>query len=308
MNKPELFFFLALFFISCETVVDVDIPEKDPMIVVNAVLSENDTIEVNLSKSIFIKEHPGDIAFINEATLAFFENGNFITNLTNIDENGNYSVQGFYPEAGKSYRIEITSGEMTPVNATTTIPLPVPIINLDTLYQKKFDYGYEYLTLQFKLKFDDPPGEKNYYYLSTLATFVYEDEYEGYTESYQQPLYIDTDDPVLSSNMINYSGEFAFTDDHFDGNSYSVIFNTDAYMFYDTTEVAISLHSISKDLYYYFLSSFEQDRIGDDPFTELIHVNSNIENGLGIFGASSRSCTTIHVLPVAGQWDDFDID
>ncbi|RIH65374.1 DUF4249 domain-containing protein [Mariniphaga sediminis] len=149
--------FLLLY--SCEKVIDVDLNEADPAVVIEGNLSYLEgELEVNISKTgSYFGTQPSEKV---ENAEVFLETATGLR--INIEEKG----QGVYKRKrlqvfpGETYRLTATVGE-TQYTAVSTLYERVQIDSLGYKYYGKnrfFDGGYHIL-----LYFSDPPDQKNYF-------------------------------------------------------------------------------------------------------------------------------------------------
>ena len=293
MGRRNLIY-IVLFFvisISCEKIIDIDIPEKEKKIVINSIISTDSLVKVNVSKSLNILDDK-NVIYLNKATVKLYEDDKFIENLTNIS-NGNFMSKVFYPKMGKNYKIEVSAQNLKTVTAESKIPQKVKITSIDTA--TKDEEGY--FSLEFTLKFDEPENETNYYLLQmkTYQPSDYDFETQTYAKDKLENLYISSDDNMVES-IANFGG-ILFSDKLINGQSYSLKLTVDKYNFYnDTNLVYVYLNSVSKDFYLYLKSYNQHQEAKYDPFAEPVQVYKNIKNGYGIFAGYSSYVDSIEVL------------
>ena len=82
------FLILVVLFFSCETVVDLDVPVHEPVLVVNGILETDSVASVFLSNSLGAFEQ-GEINSIDDASVFLYENGSLVgemfPELENVD-------------------------------------------------------------------------------------------------------------------------------------------------------------------------------------------------------------------------------
>lgn len=151
---------VALGLFSCEKVIEIDLNESDPQIVIEALLKEGTedfSVHISQSTSYFTDASPGgiddaDVRLIDGDGQAF-----------SIPAKGD----GYYEalieaKAGQSYRLEVQIGE-TIYQASTVVPARVDLVELETQFQAENafqDEGY----LLFS-RFQDDIDQLNYYRL-----------------------------------------------------------------------------------------------------------------------------------------------
>ena len=189
----------AVFFIfsSCETVVELDLPEKKPGLVVNCFFNPDSAFSVSISKSQYVLDNAA-IRKINNAVVSIYRESSWLEDLILVSD-GNYkSSSGNKPLAGINYKISVSSEGFSPVDANDKIPAPPQITGMDTgtFFMENQKY------FEMKIKFKDNPSEKNYYQLQ-LYTKNYFQNYDSIgnpvmdTNSYFQPMSFESHDLVF---------------------------------------------------------------------------------------------------------------
>lgn len=121
---------LILISLSCETIIDVDLEEPDPQIVVNSFFSPDSVWQVRVTKSRFILSNRDDFDEVTQANVTIRDSENNI--VEKLLFNG-FSYEGkSKPIVGEEYTISVDDLGKSKVNATSKIPLATPIIRVDT--------------------------------------------------------------------------------------------------------------------------------------------------------------------------------
>ena len=138
----------SFFLVSCdmETVIDLDIPHHESVLVLNGLLETDTNAQIVVSYSVgaFDNAMP---AFINEANALLYKDNNFVdyllpdTNLIDVyymDDNYNtnslpmyYYQSSYVPDKDATYRVEVSCPGYTSVSAETYIPSDVILYNID---------------------------------------------------------------------------------------------------------------------------------------------------------------------------------
>lgn len=287
MKKIIPFLALITVFHSCDVVVDLDIEDHTPVLVLNSLLSPDSIAAVSLSHSLGAFEQ-GSISEVKDATVRLYENDSYLTDAIYVEDDfslGYYQFEGVYPTSGKNYKIEALHNEYESVFSSTTIPELVPInsLTIDSVIEYQDEFIIDY-TASVTFSFEDHPQQENYYMLE----LIYEDEYYSY------PRYFFSNEASFGSSMgvdseYAFAGDVAiFSDNLFNGETKSIEFGYWSYIhMYEGEEVEQSLvklkfSSISKD-YYLYKKSRLASRDSDEFFGgEPIQVYTNIQNGLGV--------------------------
>ncbi|MFV0589761.1 MAG: DUF4249 domain-containing protein [Draconibacterium sp.] len=167
-----------LFFISCEKEVEFKGDELDPLIVVNGIVTEGDTVAVLLTKSKSVFEEEYLYTFVTNAEVNLYVNDVFAETLTpqkaeawdtgELYDTGEYagSVKAV---AGKTYRLEIAVDGFDPISCETTVPKPVEILAWDTTSVGETGYsGFASIT-EFNVEFNDNGQQHNYYRIQSTS-------------------------------------------------------------------------------------------------------------------------------------------
>jgi len=309
---------LSLLFSSCEIIVDLDIPKHEPVLVLNSVIRADSIIVANLSNSVGSFEL-NEIRDITDATVSVFENEVFIGDMAvsfievaedDYDyETGEYiegdSLYAYVlnksPEVGSEYRFEVSHDSYENVQATTKFTNAInfashEVINLDDEYSEVYKLNFT---------FNDMSGD-NYYRLRVLNKNLDVFDFEDI-----KPLYFETSDPsIIASSMSDngdpdevgvFSDDALFDDHLFDGEEKTISLEFyDWYYSGDETNSSfyLEISSISKD-YFDYLHSYQRQSnyYGGELFAgEPVQVFTNVQNGLGILGASNTKSVKL-ILP-----------
>lgn len=167
MKTLKIFFFIfALSFLSCEKVIDLELNEAEPKLVIEA------------SLNIFPDDPSSTQAFVKLTTTApFFDNEvPFVTDavVTVTHKNGTvfpfaYSENGYYisdltPEPNILYTLEVIyQNEVYTASNSLVSSSPIEFV------EQKNDAGFSGEDIELKAFFSDPAGEENYYFFEGLS-------------------------------------------------------------------------------------------------------------------------------------------
>ena len=315
-----IFYVLAfsLLFSACEIVVDLDIPKHEPVLVINSVIHADSVFTAQLSHSVGSFEL-NDIDKVMDATLSVFQNevflGDMLLEFTGMshdyyDYETGQTIEGdslfryalnAMPIVGNSYTYKVSHNSYDDVQATATLPQEVNFISHE-IAKVENDYSDSY---KLNLTFLDQPGTQ-YYRLRVINLNI--DVFDGL---YIEPAYFDTADPSIMSSSVTEGGDpeevgvflhdALFNDALFDGEEKTISLE-----FYDwssggdetSSSFYLELSSISKD-YFDYLHSYQRQSnyFGGELFAgEPVQVFTNVQNGLGILGASNTKSVKL-ILP-----------
>jgi len=247
--------FLSLLFFGCERVIDVDLNEAAPAIVIEGNLSSNPyfgEVKISMTSSYF-DTVPQDK--VSGAKVSVVDNmgGKYIFNETNP---GIYKSVNLKLRPGNTYQLSVEA-QGKKYEASSKLNTAVAIDSMKYYYEDSpfLETGYYINVYLF-----DPPGVKNYYRLK-------------YWKNKQ--LQNTIDDLVI------------FNDRYVDGNSIEVTLFNQPFEFNDTIDV--QLISLDEGAYEY-LKTF-RELVNNNPGSAApANPNTNISNGaLGYFSVWSSS-------------------
>ncbi len=280
---------------SCVKVLNDELKSEKIKLVVNGVLTPDSTLAVNISRTfnIFDDESVQNLPFVDDATVKFYQNGEYLFDLESQDTG--YYVKNFYPQTGKKYFITVSATGYDDVSAETVVPDAVKIEKIDTSSTVYEEFGTKYLNLKADLTYNDPENEDNFYMLTGKYHLT-----NGSDINYEDVL--DLMVPEGEAELFDKSyGALLWTDKFTNGQEVTVHFTY--YQWYlmkaagkDNLNVTFTfyLKSLSKDYYIYLKSlNLYNENFGDDPFMEPVIIHSNVKNGYGIFGAFNTDSIVI---------------
>jgi hypothetical protein len=290
MMKKAFLYTAALFALSltaCETVVDIDLPEHKPALVVNSLFSPEDTFVVNVSHSKGSLDK-GNIDDITNATVEVYKNGSYLLSLDNLGD-GRYTSAIVHPQPGEEYMLKVSAPNYDAVSATSSVPVTVPITSFafeDSAYSNNYG-GY---IGRIDITFNDPPEHGNYYLIQLLQA-----DSAGNLFS----LYIYPANSESSAETGTYFG-ILVNDELINGSTYTVSGLFDNYLLPAgpgpvpaAPPLVARLRSVTKEFYLYHKTVDLQQSNQGNPFSEPVHVYNNIENGFGIFAGSSADTVKV---------------
>ncbi len=320
MTRNQLFaYFFALIVLgSCETVIDVDLPVEPTRLVVNGFINPDSAVTVRISKSKFVLDRAESFTLVEDAQAVLFENGQEITQLNHVGT-GLYTSP-YRPQVGQQYTIQVDADGLESVEASSEIVKTVEIARLtaDSIRRENgsvcsngdcvptFTTAY-----RFQMTFTDFEERDNFYevvsYVVVRDSFpVFDDanpggpiEYEIFTE--RRRAFLISDDPVVSSSEFDFGdggffgSSLLFTDDIFSGRSYTLNFTTEGAFGGKITQLTVMLRTLSVDQYEYLRTLQLQEFNEGDPFSEVVPVYNNIENGFGIFAGYSADSVVVDI-------------
>ncbi|MBK7712603.1 MAG: DUF4249 domain-containing protein [Bacteroidales bacterium] len=264
--------------LSCKKVIDIELPQPDPKIVVNSFFTEDSRIKVHLSKTIGILESiPPDIT---DASVMVRENGVIIDTM--------YLESGYYyshilAERNNNYSLEVIAPGLESIFCEDIIPEKTVLQSYICTDSVLIDE--DGLTInELKLDFQDLSGPSFYEVELETHDVIYNYNMGVWFEKNSDPI-------ITSTGLLDYNPQtLVFTDKMFDGKhcSVKIYFATDPWSDYN---LKISFRSVSESYYKYkekqfaYLFSLHNDIFSG--MSEPINLYSNITGGYGIFAGYS---------------------
>ena len=299
-----------------ETVIDLDIPPHEPVLVLNGLLDTDTNARVVISHSVgaFSNAVP---SFINNANVLLYKGNQFIDSLlpdmTNVvhvhytDDNTDSSLPMYYyktdyiPEKDATYKVEVTHVDYTTISAETYIPndIEVNIINIDTITNEN-KIGLEF-------DFQDDIDQENFYRLKLYTSCEKKEGYRWRGHGIMMandPSFEESDafEGLFSGySFVGY--EVVFNDNLFNGQKKKIFLDVkigkdnDDFEFYQCDTILIEFSTFSDDTYSYYSSLGDHSEKGELGIFggEVIPVYSNVENGLGVL--ISANAQQIYLKP-----------
>ncbi len=180
MRKLYYIVMLSLLVTSCEDVIDVDVPNAPPRLVIDAsinwfkgTLGNEQLIKLTLSAPYFDENVPP----ANDAIVTVTNEDNVVFNFEEVNNTGTYVNSNFVPEIDASYTLNINYNGET-YTATETL---MSVTSVDTVEQKN-DGGFSGDEIEIKAFYTDPVNEENFYFYqfrtdTDTSSEVYDDEF-----------------------------------------------------------------------------------------------------------------------------------
>ena len=321
---------MCLLIASCETALDIELPTAQSKLVINSYLIANQYWD-KITQFLLVSNSIGGLASLDEYVYtdsipvisSASASINQIDNISNdvietypLEFNYDcycYTNPTFTPKENQTYQLDVSADGFTPIVAKETVPSNpnytisnfVMTGNLDN----DMDESSKWSDLcEFNINIQDTPNESNYYRLKIYVVI------DGATNQQTACKYT-VQDPafLIPINRYNasdnyYSGKNGyFTDDLFNGEEKTLFIEVEKpegvwSHFY------VEIQSYSESLYRFNLTRKEQKRDSNNMLfnSEPIFIESNINEGYGIFGARgiSRKAYLPLFYPTNG-WIDY---
>jgi hypothetical protein len=183
MGKKILYaFFMFFVLLSCEDVVDVDLNETEPRLVIEASINwfkntagNEQTIKLSLSAPFFDENVPP----ANGAIIQITDTNSNVFNFTEDGTTGVYINTNFIPVIDETYTLIINyNGETYSAEETLKSVSPIDFV------EQNNDGGFTGEDIELKAYYTDPANEENYYFFEFISDIpvvptleVYEDRF-----------------------------------------------------------------------------------------------------------------------------------
>ena len=288
---------------ACEQVIEPDLPEHTPRLVVHSLFTSDGGWSADVGRSSGILESYGDWA-VADAAVELLAGERVVGELRFNEAARVYVFEDSSLQAGETYSLQVSAPGFETIRATDTVPAPVPTS------LRPGTRG----DLSIELEIQDPPGEANYYQISLYQVFT------GRGATRVEGVLSTRDPSIMGDNSVDESpfeeGTFEgeapyFRDTLFDGRTHEIELTytgdwvervgtiireeEEEEEWQDDLEHAgftayLQVLYISETYYEYLKTARLHDETRENPFAEPLNVYGNVENGYGIFaGYSSRT-------------------
>ncbi|MDI5949525.1 DUF4249 domain-containing protein [Flavobacterium yafengii] len=165
-----LIFIIAVFSASCEDVVEVDLDNAPPKLVIEAAINwkkgtsgSQQKIKLTTTTGFYSTEIPK----VSGATISIKNSSNIVFNFSEIANTGEYTCATFIPVLNETYTLTVISNGNT-YTATETLKPVTPI----TKIVQNNEGGFTGKNIEIKTFYKDPANETNYY----LYKYVYSNQ------------------------------------------------------------------------------------------------------------------------------------
>lgn len=289
---------LALLVSACVKDLDYDFDDVEPHVVVMSTVDPDTTLSLRLSFSrFFLSAEP--FRKIEDATLQLVVNGQPQALNATQPNPGDYRL-AYRPQYGDRLDLTVQVPGHEPVSASTVVPHPASVTGARASLHHASGVGDNVYAIRFTLH--DPADEDNYYFLRLIEELDHGSMGHNYRyTNFSCSDYLLTQGVDLGTVFDNIDGStptehyvdnLPFPDDNIAGRSHEVEIKVEKN--YNTSGFILELVSLSRDRYLYELTA---NQYTDAPFESLIaepvQVHTNIDGGIGIFAARTRTLVPI---------------
>lgn len=292
---------------SCEKVVEFNIDDTEPRVVVMAQGESDSLLSVRLTYSRFFLD-ANDFKVIDNATVSMVSNGTQWP--AAVYQNDMYRF-GQAAHCGDTLQLTVAVPGKQDITAACRVPFP-PQASL-TSVNEHVDGNGNNVVLHIRL--NDPPDERNYYRITLLSKYYWIDNYDNPNST--DTVFVATEhhfecsdyaiiDQTDLTNIIDGENTFngsqlSFSDDRINGQSHDIILKFDHY-YGDMNQYIIVMESLPRDLYLYE-RSITQSRNDMEFLSEPTQIHCNVTKGaIGIFGIKARLDLPFEVTPPQSEY------
>ncbi len=278
---------LAVLVSSCEMTIDVDLPESDPVLVVNSYPESGIPLLVDVTVSRSVLDNNFNVfPLVKDARVLLVRNGIDSFYADYFDPLKQYAFP-LIPHEGDHFELQVSHPDYPTAHAEARIPQALKISSVRLEHRVETDRdGNELARLSFDI--EDRPDEADY--------FSMELKYLG-TDSIAYSACFQSDDPAFfrqggmqePGDRSWFCDEFYFDDSYMTRHPYRVTIYLIESEFQLASELILKLSTHEAASYYYKTSLEDQLNVYGNPFAEPVIVFNNIENGLGIFAGRASS-------------------
>lgn len=264
----------------CETLVELDLPDHKPRIVVNAVFNPDSlfTVDLSSSQSVFTDQ---PYKPITDATVQVYQGEQHLFNVAHKGA-GVYKADQ-KPETLQHYTLRVSAPGHAPVKAASYAPAAPVLRNLKaTRVSATHDQP---AGIQLSLVLEDEPGKENYYYIQAYAP----DTDPSTGKAYNRALSIQFNTTIKPEFAME--NRWFFSDKLFNGQKLPLELLLES----NQQEMRhVQVAHITKE-YYDYVRTLEKQSYRDNFGITPIPVSNNIRGGMGLF--AGYNSVVIKILP-----------
>lgn len=279
----------ALCLSSCtRNATNVDIPTIEPQLVVQCFISPQDSaIKAYVSMSSPVFGNTSSLDGVTDATVKISD-GVLTVPLKLEFSNGNSyyiaDTSALKILAGKTYTLWVSTLSGFAAKASCTVPYPADTTSLkynwDSTSETNTETGGIDRTIQLNMEWKDAPGESNYY---RVGAFVLTYLADNPSSNFQEVMYNNANNDLITDK--NNDGSILARRDltavvsEYDGGVISG---------FSFKPKGIKMYLLTCDVNYFKFHESADRNSNNNPFSEPTLIYTNIDGGLGCFGASNQ--------------------
>lgn len=301
VNKMRILTFLAFVVLSaCEKEIEIEIEEGVDELVFNAWFQVGEVPELEISKSVFIFDK-NSTSMIRNAKVRLYQNNELYGELIYDPEKERYTNTELEVEEASQYEIIAEHPQYGVVKSKVQVPAKLNAEDVSLSYTNFVteQNSYQNYSGEVRITIGDPAEGRNYYLIRVMSV---EKSYNPdlsqdtiYRYNYRNTLHTN-DNQIYVIYQYGGGDLLLLSDDIFNGNVYTVKLSSyndlrSDEQFFDSSSYfkryhQIQLYQVNEAFYRYYISLENNEY--PEVFTEPVQVYSNVENGYGIVGASTK--------------------
>lgn len=297
----------CLLLLGCETIIDMELPEVAPKLVVSSIFNKDSIPVAHLTRNRSMQEKGGYDAISNATVSIQYNSGIAVLSEGETGEYKGVSKLGLTDQL----TFAASADGYGAVTSFCAVPAEPTISSVSyELVQREWD---ESIILDIQIQ---DKSEQNYYWL-VMQKWGPIYEWDETDEGWMEQTYVDTGFTQISFRSIDasFNDEYhsesgvLFSDELFNGKSKRFEIELEYWNFNDLIynqdgaepdsavnfDLFVELRSIDKELYDHGISYNAYQQSNGSPFVQPVRVKSNIENGLGVFSVYSATRKTVSV-------------
>lgn len=157
--------FFSVTLTSCEEVIDVELNDAPPRLVIDATISKgfNDDSVARVFLSTTAPFFDNGVTMVNDAEVIITSSDGSVYNLENTSD-GLYGYNNLNPDPNQDYTLKVIYKNEV-YTATEKLYSVAPL----EFVEQRNDGGFTGEDIELKAFFTDPPGEKNFYYFKGMS-------------------------------------------------------------------------------------------------------------------------------------------
>jgi hypothetical protein len=309
MKRIVLYTLIVIMAAACEKTVKIDVPKKDPKLVIHGLVTKGYNVTVHIGKSRGVLEPDNFTVSLQEqytvknAVVALLENGVSIDTLVyRANDFAYYSPRNRVPRDGAVYMIRATAPGFMAAEATSDVPSQSVIAGV--VWNKNVRVnGSGFSMDDITIKINDPASEKNFYMVQVISGRPYSNYNAVYcvsTADKDVEQSMAETDPLDPDNCYDGS-KLLMKDVNFNGMLKQLKLSVESGELATYTDPSngtiyrphIKVLRITEDRFRFVKSMDAYDAASENPFAEPANVFTNVRNGYGIFSISTVAVDTL---------------
>lgn len=152
----------------CETIVELELPESEPLLVVNSVINPDSLFSVHISANQSIVSNQ-QYAPVNNAVVEVYQAGQLVDNLQSAGE-GRYRGSS-RPQSLQSYEVRVSAPGYPSARATTELPA-APVLSEVSAKKVPSSSSAGFFIIEASLVLTDDAAQEDFYYMQAYTPDV----------------------------------------------------------------------------------------------------------------------------------------